>query len=177
MTASDWEIRSDGVGRVRIGEALPKDVLGADLEARYLARYVADAQPFEGFALESPPLTVLIEGGPFARKVEQEGPVEPVADPYRAAGAKAAREGAKVRAVLVRGAGPATAAGVGVGSKLAALKAAYADLKVHPVPPTLGGDECVAESAGLPNVRFLFATCAAAEADGAVLRVDLWPAQ
>jgi hypothetical protein len=87
---------------------------------------------------------------------------------------KALREGARVRAVLVHGPGPVTGAGVGVGSRLEALKAAYPDLDLHPVPPTLGGDECVAESAALKNVRFLFASCDAARSGAPVVRVDVW---
>ena len=174
MSQASWTIGTGAVGAVALGRPLPKELLGEGLEARYIARYYGDAQPLEGFRLDAPPLTVVIEGGPFAKKAAEE-PVEPTPDPYRADGAKAAREGAKVRAVLVHGPGPVTAAGVGVGTALPALKAAYPDLALRPVPQTLGGDECVADSAQLKDVRFIFASCQAAESGAPVLRIDLWP--
>jgi hypothetical protein len=174
MSQATWTISAGSVGAIAVGQPLPKHLLDEPLEARYVARYIGDAQPYEGFRFDTPPLTVFVEGGPFAKKAAEE-PVEPDPAPYRAAGAKAAQAGAKVRAVLIHGPGPATAAGVGVGSALPALKAAYPDLALRPVPPTLGGDECVADSAQLKDVRFVFASCKAAEAGEAVVRVDLWP--
>lgn len=170
---ANWIIESDGVGPVHLGRPLPGELLAGDLAARYLLRYVADAQPLEGFRFDAPPLVAAIAGGPFARKVEAEGAIEPAADAYRTAAEKAARDGARVHLLMVHGAGPKTRAGVGVGSSLPALRAAYPDLALQPVPPTLGGDECVGTTAALPGVRFLLASCRAAENGAAVLRIDL----
>lgn len=170
-----WVIRSDGVGAITLGRPLPEVIITQGLETRYIVRYVADAQPFEGFRFDAPPLTVLVDGGPFSQQVEAEGVIEPTAERYRMAAAKVARDGAKARAILVHGPGPVTNAGVGVGSRIQALGSAYPDLALHPVPPTLGGDECVAESAMLPNVRFVFPSCEAAKSGGPVLRIDIWP--
>jgi hypothetical protein len=79
-----------------------------------------------------------------------------------------------VTVISIHGGGPATEAGAGVGSTLDSLKAAYADLEHHPIPPTLGDDECVASTASMPGVYFLFSSCAKAEAGEPVKRVDLW---
>lgn len=174
MSEAQWTIGSEGVGAVALGKPLPKDLLGEGLEARYVARYIGDAQPFEGLRFDQPPLTAVFDGGPFARKAAEEA-IEPSPEPFRAAGAQAARGGVRVRAVLIHGAGPKTAAGLGVGAALSALRAAYPDLAVRQVPATLGGDECVAESAQLKNVRFVFASCSAADGGRGAIRVDLWP--
>ena len=133
---------SEGVGAIAVGRPLPKELLTQELSGRYLARYIGDAQPFEGFRFDTPPLVAVLDGGPFSQHVEKEGVVEPDANPHRAAAAKAAQEGAKVRAILVHGPGPATAAGVAVGTSAEALRTAYADLAVHAVPPNAGGSFC-----------------------------------
>lgn len=82
-------------------------------------------------------------------------------------------QSAKVRTIMVRGAGPATVPGVGVGSTLAELHAAYADLRWRPTPETLGNDVCVSYTASLPGVWFVFETCDKATHGARVTRVDI----
>jgi hypothetical protein len=162
-----WKIRSGAVGSVELGKPLPDALTPADLERRYVARFIADAQPSEGFRYDDPPLTACIEG-PFAAS----GGEQPI-DLCRAPAADAARRGAAVYAIRIHGRGPITEAGAGVGSTLAQLRAAYADLSFRAVPPTLGRDECVATSPSLPGVYFLFPSCKQAVTGAAVTRVDL----
>ncbi len=164
-------IHRDGVGRVLLGRPLPKDLVPKDAEGSYVAGYHADGQPHEGFRLEAPPVTVFLDRGPFQR-ASAKGMVDPSkAKALAGKAARAARGGAKVRMVVVDSADLKTRAGVGVGSDLEALRAAYPDLRVGPVPPTFGEDECVATTSVLPAVHFHFRTCKAAEDGEGVVRV------
>lgn len=169
-----WTIESGRVGRIVLGSALP-DVLPADAEDRYFARYINDGQPHEGFRLDVPGLDVAMVGGPFAVYLDSHGYGEPPLDRLKTKAVRAARSGQLVSTVHVRDAAVRTAAGTGVGSTLAELRAAHGEMKVRPVPPSLGDDACVADSPALPGVWFVFLTCDGAEAGHTVSRVDLRP--
>ena len=171
---TSWRIEAGRVGPVELGKALPAELLAGDLESRYLARYIADGQPVDGFQYDEPPVLVLVEDGPFSNRIEKTKKYEdpPVAE-LRGPGAKAARGGATVKTIMIMGAGPATEAGVGVGSTLEALKAAYADLRLWPFPETLGADMCTGKTKSLPGVVFVFATCAKANKGEPVKRIDV----
>lgn len=166
-------ITRQGVGEFVLGRPLPNSRRTRDLADRYYVRYYADVQPEEGFRFDDPPVAVVLASGPFQRAAAKEV-VEPDAAPYRSAAVKAVRAGARVRGVRVLAEGPKTAAGVGVGSTLEGLRAAYPDLETHATPPTLGRDECAALSASLPRVVFFFETCEAAASGARVVRVDVW---
>jgi len=171
----DWRIEPGRVGPIAVGAALPGVLLARDLAGRYLARYIADAQPVDGFEFSDPPVMVLIAGGPFAAACKAAGAVlAPQPDTRRDAGAEAARSGAVVDRIMVVGAGPATADGLGVGSSFDAIKAAHPDAHLGPRPETLGNDVCVATSKSLPGVAFVFSTCSKARAGEPALRVELW---
>lgn len=167
------KISQNSVGPVKLGKPLPKEILTVELEERYVAGYFADGQPYEGFRLQEPPITVLLDRGPFMRKAKAS-----MANPTeKGLGAKAlmtARKGAKVCMIIVESKDIKTDAGVGMGNDINALKAVYLDLKVNPVPPSFGNDECVANSQTLPNVHFYFRTCKAAKEGETVTRVIIF---
>jgi len=172
---TEWLIAPGRVGTLELGKRMPdRFTASKDLEAHYVARYVADAQPLEGFDYDDPPLTIALASGPFTDYVARGGTDEPQLRKLRGKASKAARRGALVKRILVRGPGPATEAGIGVGSKLDALRAAYPDLRVDPLPPTLGNDECVASTRTVPQVSFVFASCKQAEGGAPVNRIDVW---
>jgi hypothetical protein len=168
-----WTIKSGAVGAIALGRPIPAS-LHDQLERTYVGEMIADGVPIDGFRLDDPPVLVVIEGGPFEALTNEGNPVPP-ADQLRAKAATAARGGAPVARLFVHGPGPATAAGLGVGSDLAALRAAYPDIRTHVQPPTRRDDRCAARTGSLPNVGFVFASCEAAEAGAKVVRVDLWP--
>jgi hypothetical protein len=164
-------IHGNGVGRIALGAALPKDLVPKDASKRYVGGYHADGQAHDGFRLDAPPVTVFLDRGPF-QQAAQSAPVDASkAKSLAAKAVKVLRAGAKVTLVLAESAKVKTAAGQGVGSDLKALKAAYPDLQVARVPATFGGDECVATSKKIPNVYLHFKTCAAAEKGDGVVRV------
>lgn len=167
-------IHKDGVGRVTLGQPVPKDLIPKDAAERYIGGYHADFQAHDAFRLDTPPVTVFLDRGPFQRASRKK-----VVDPSEVQGlaSRAVRDlrgAAKVRMIVVENAVVRTAAGVGVGSDLGALRSAYPDLRSWPVPPTFGGDECVAVTAALPSVHFHFKDCKAAEEGALVVRVILF---
>lgn len=167
-------IHEDGVGRVILGHPLPRDLIPEDAVERYLGGYHADAQTHDGFRLDAPPVTIFLDRGPFQRAARSR-----FLDPSESKGLaskalRALRGGAKVRMIRIESTDVKTGAGVGVGSDLKALRTAYPDLKVRPVPPTFGGDECVAATPALPAVHFHFKSCQAAEEGEGVVRVLLF---
>jgi hypothetical protein len=169
-----FTIAAGKVGPVRLGEPLPKELLGDGAALRYFARYVADGRVFEGFALENPALEAGIAGGPLSRHVKIHGVVEPPVDSLREAGVKAARQGARVDGIVIRNADLRTESGLGVGSTLAEIEAAHGKAARLPAPPTFGDDLCNVRVEALPGVSFVFASCAAAESGAPAIRVDLW---
>ena len=169
-----WPIEPGRVGALELGKPLPEALLTADLETRYIARYFADAQPLEGFRYDDPPLTVVLESGPFAKYLDEvDEPRDPPLDQLRGKALEAARTVA-IKRVMIDGEGPVTKAGAGVGSTLEALKSAYPDIQLRPLPETFGDDLCIATTKSLANVAFVFASCAKANQGAPVKRIDLW---
>jgi hypothetical protein len=169
----DWTVAQGKVGPIELGKPLPAVVLGRDLGQAYVARYVADGQPVDAFQLDDPPLLVILDKGPYSAAGGQDPTAMSPSDKHRAEAVEAAKAAA-VRAVLVTGPGPHVS-GVGVGSTLEELRRAFPDLKLAPVPETLGKDRCVGRAKSLPGVGFVFSSCGKADKGEPVLRVDLWP--
>lgn len=168
-----WKISKNSVGPIKLGKMIPTKLLTREMEEQYVAGYYADGQPYEGFRFRDLGITVLLDRGPFLRQSRTS-----VADPAKKGlAAKAlmtAKKGAKVKMIIVESKNVTTDAGVGVGSNLAALKSAYPDLKINPVPSSFGNDECAASSKSLPNVYFYFSTCKAADEGQTVTRIILF---
>lgn len=175
------EITSDGIGPIRLGKALPVDLLPKDLVSRYQAGLHSDGEPYDALHLEHPNIIIFFDRGPFqfefGRRPEaalgilkDKGP-----EVFGRRLSGYLKRGVRVKAIMVMDPTIRTGQGVGPSSTLEELKKAYPDVKLWPVPPTLGGDECVAQSPSLQNVRFIFSSCEAAKVHGgAVVRVDLW---
>lgn len=164
----DWRIEPGRVGPAELGKPLP-EALAAD-ETRYLARFIADAQPIDAFRFDDPPLMVIVDG-PFA--ASHADAAAGATERLRGKAVEAARGGAAVKLVMITGAGPKTAGGAGVGTTLAELQQAYPDVKLAALPETLGHDTCAAHTKQLPGVAFVFASCAKAKAGEPVTRVDV----
>jgi hypothetical protein len=167
-------IDDGGVGDVRVGEAIPAAYLaGDDARNSYVIRWVADAQPFEAFRVGEP--FVLAQfSGPFTRWAETNaGELEPGRFVDEALGE--ARSGAKVEAIVVTERGPATSAGIGVGSTFSDLSAAYPGARFSRLPewfeprPT-----CSVQPRELRSVDFHLSACSGEER-GDVLRILVSP--
>jgi hypothetical protein len=168
-----WRIQGDGIGPVVLGRPLPKGLVTRELKERYVAGYHADFQPHEGFRLTDPPVTVMFDRGPFMRRSTKE-----LADPNEkglpSKMVQAAKQGALVHMIVIETPAVTTGAGVGVGTVLTSLKAAYPDIRLRSVPPTFGHDECVAAPGDLPAVHFHFRTCKAAIDGEGIVRIMLF---
>jgi hypothetical protein len=164
-----WRIRPGAVGPIEVGKRIPKEMLTQDLEKRYVARHIDDAQPFEGFRYDDPPITVGIAKGPFMAWDARHGLDDPPMEQLRKKAAKAARGGAKVKSIWVEAAGPTTEAGIGVGSTIDALRQAYRDLAISRIPE----NQCIATSRSLPGIVFRLDPCGKGGTGQVVKRVDL----
>ncbi|MEZ4221808.1 MAG: hypothetical protein R3B13_12825 [Polyangiaceae bacterium] len=161
-------IRSGAVGEFLVGEPIPRRWLTDD--AKYHARWVADAQPMEGFLFGDPEVWVILEKGPM-HDVEPDDveKLEPVLRPKALAQARA---GAKIGAVLVEHPGVSTVASVGVGVGYSMLTAAYRDVEVRRLPEWFDTNiTCDARTPKLPGVSFLLLSCEPGKPPGDVNRI------
>ena len=126
-------IREGAVDDIFAGKPIPPAHL--DDNARYEARWVADAQPMEGFLIGAPPVWVTISDGPM--KDVQPGPLEELTPVLAPKALAAARAGAAVAAIVVEQPGITTEHGIGVGSSYESLRAAYGPLQLVRSPEWL----------------------------------------
>ena len=170
-----WRIAVGQVGAIKLGSPLPANLLDDDLAKHYVARYIADGQPVDAFSYDKPALLIILASGPFGTRVEATHErIPPRSEVSRAEAAELANE-VPVKTIMVRGSGPATDSGAGVGSTLVDLQRAYGDLKLSALPETLGGDTCRAHSKSLPGIQFMFSTCSRAKTGAPVIRIDVMP--
>lgn len=161
-------IVSGAVGDFVVGSPIPAHHLeGAP---KYHARWVADAQPMEGFLFGTPPVWVTIEDGPM--KDVEPGPVEQLEPTLAPKALEAAKKGARVSSILIEQPGLVTEAGIGVGSSYEVLKAAYGELSLVVNPELFDSNPtCHVRAKVLPGVSFLLETCKKGMPPGAVKRV------
>jgi hypothetical protein len=142
-----------GLGAVKLGAPLPPDQVVSE---RYHASYYADAQPLEGFALGSPRVLAIVEGGAFMAHGTQH-PGQPAPDDVRARTLVAGAAGALVvRMIVVTDPAVATPSGVRVGTDLATFRKAFPLAPLRRVPPLWDDPSCLVEVADL---AFFFDGC------------------
>lgn len=163
-------IEDGAVGDIVIGKPIPEKYLN---DAKYEARWVADAQPMDGFLIGEPVIWATIRGPLY--DVEP-GPLEPLKEKLAPEALKVARAGAPVLAILIEQPGITTADGIGVGSTHAELVTAYGPIKLLRNPEEFDSNPtCNATVAPLPHVHFLLATCKEGSEYGPVKRILLGP--
>ena len=161
-------VRGGSVDDIVVGSPIPQRYLGDD--ARYHARWVADAQPLEGFLIGTPPIWVTLAEGPM--KDVDPGPLETLTPQLAPKALAAARAGALVGGIVIEHAGIVTAEGIGVGSSWEALRGAYGELEVLRNPEWFDSQPtCDAQSKSLPGLRFLLDGCKPGETPGPVKRI------
>jgi hypothetical protein len=164
-------IADGSVGDIVIGKPIPQVYL--DQAPRYEARWVADAQPMEGFLIGEPPIWATFEG-PMA-KVEP-GPLEDLLPKLAPKALEAARAGAPVDSILIERAGITTASGIGVGTPYAELEQKHGPVKLLRNPEEFDSNiSCVASVDDFKQVRFYLESCKQNTPYGPVKRVLLHP--
>lgn len=159
-------IEDGNVGDLVVGKPIPATLL---TNARYEARWVADAQPMDGFYVGEPAILAIIEG-PLAG--ETPGPLEPLIEKLAPKALEMARAGAVVNGILIEVGGLTTAKGIGVGSTHAELETAYGKIKLVRNPEEFDNHiTCRATVAELAHVAFHLATCKEGTEFGPVKRI------
>lgn len=165
-------ITSDGVGDVRVGEPLPARVLASDLASRYRVRWIADAQPFEGFELSEPPVYVHFSGGPMAEEdpiPTDETEIPTIQARLAPRAVERARQGARIVSLLISVPELRTDGDIGVGSSHHELDAAHGPITLTRLPEVLEAKiTCDARAPSLPRIRFWLDGCAADAEPGPV---------
>lgn len=161
-------VRGGAVDDIRVGTPIPARYL--DDKARYEARWVADAQPMEGFLIGTPPVWVTLDKGPM-HDVEP-GPLEKLLPVLAPKALAAARAGAVVGAIVIENPGITTAEGIGVGSSYESLRGAYGEIQIERNPEWFDSKTtCDARAKAAPGLRFLLDGCKTGETPGPVKRV------
>jgi hypothetical protein len=170
--SQNTEIRSDGIGPIRIGAPLSADL--AKVEA-YALRLYADAQPLEGFWVGEPPVFAALATGPYRKWLQESGQLDvPPAERFAAAALRDVEGGATIEMVYVEAPGITTPEGVGVGTRYEDFMGAYPDAEVGRIPPLFEEPTCTGQTGALPRVHFFFDRCEDAgppPADAVVVRI------
>lgn len=159
-------IENGNVGELVVGKPIPEKLLTG---ARYEARWVADAQPMDGFYVGDPPILASIKGPLY--DVEP-GPLEPLKEKLAPKALEMAKAGAVVNMILIEAPGITTAKGIGVGSTSAELERAHGKIQLVRNPEEFDSNiTCRATPADLPRVHFHLATCKEGTEYGPVKRI------
>ncbi len=139
---------------VLLGEHLPAALL-VGIADKYVATFVADAQPFEGFRFDDPPVTVKLADGPWAEwnKKASPEPLVPGSKRYRDFAGRAAKLAPNmvVRMIEIASDLPRTEEGMHVGSTPEEIRRAYPQAKTFAVPGYYSDGDCGFE---IPHVIF-----------------------
>ncbi|MBI3200643.1 MAG: hypothetical protein HYZ29_03800 [Myxococcales bacterium] len=161
-------VRSGAVDDIVVGAPIPGHLLEGT--PKYHARWIADAQPLEGFLFGDPPIWVTLESGPM--KDVEPGPIEALEPKLAPKALAAARAGSPVGVVVIEHPGIVTDAGIGVGSSWDALEDAYGAVSVQRDPEEFDNKpSCAARAKALPGVVFLLESCPDGGPYGRVKRV------
>lgn len=171
-SAPSVEIRSDGIGPIRLGAPIPAELAVAD---RYTLRLYADAQPLEGFWIGEPAIFAALADGPYRRWLADSGELDvPPPNRFAADAVREASAGALVEMAYVEAPGITTPEGVGVGTRHDDFIGAYPDAEVGPIPPLFEDPTCMGQTGALPRVHFFFDRCedgASPPPDARVVRI------
>jgi len=105
LSASGVEKVGDPDRTLNLGSPLPRALLDGIAE-RYVAKYVADVQPFDGFRFDDPPAVVKLINGPFAQaeaksSFVESGPPLPGSKTHRNLALLAAKMAEKMRVTWI----------------------------------------------------------------------------
>ena len=130
---------------VLLGAPLPASLL-AGIAEKYLATYVADAQPFEGFQWDDPPVIVKLSEGPWTQwnKHSSPEPLEPGSKRHREFAEKAAKLAPKmvVRRIEIASEEPRTSEGARIGSTPEQIFRAHPTAKTFAMPGYYSDGDC-----------------------------------
>lgn len=139
---AQWRITSKGIGRLKLGAAVPEPANG--YEASYATTFYADAQPLEGFQVADPPALAVVSGGPF-ETWGYDHPGDEAPDSIRQRAVTMARTGKlPIEMIVITDPRPKTEQGVGVGDSHASFAKALPAAELQRFPGLWEEPSCVA---------------------------------
>jgi hypothetical protein len=132
-------VSQDGVGPIRVGEALPSRFRDRRLlTAGYVATYYSDGQPLEGFKFADPPVTAYVHGAFHEWGMTHVSPKGSTSPPsaIRDRTIQAVLAGQlRVKMIVVESPDLKTDRGIGIGASKEEFQRAYPKLQIESIPP------------------------------------------